>query len=144
MIFQFLFLTANLTDPCNNYTVLNDSWRYIGSSQPPVMCDTSVSWSGWYRLFINNLSAQIPDTCFDMYSCGTAVPLWISGGHPTVKDGIVNRSVCSQWCSSCCYNSYFSIRVKACPGNYSVYELISPLICSAYCVGKSINLQLLL
>ncbi|XP_056311928.1 adhesion G protein-coupled receptor E3 [Danio aesculapii] len=105
------------------------------------MCDTSVSWSGWYRLFINGLSAQIPDTCVDMYSCGTAVPLWISGGHPTVEDGIVNRSVCSQWCRDCCYNSYFSIRVKACPGNYSVYELISPLICSAYCADVHTTLE---
>ncbi|KAG1944786.1 deleted in malignant brain tumors 1 protein-like [Pimephales promelas] len=83
-------------DPCNNYTVLNDTWRSISTGYGS-MCDASVSWSGWYRLFINSTSAHIPDTCVAQYRCGTHIPLWIRGGHPTVTDGVVTRDVCGNW-----------------------------------------------
>jgi len=33
-----MFTTANLSDPCNNYTVLNDTWRSI-SNRPGSNCD---------------------------------------------------------------------------------------------------------
>ncbi|XP_067260252.1 adhesion G protein-coupled receptor E3-like [Chanodichthys erythropterus] len=128
--------TVNLSvDPCYNYTVLDEPWR-ANISQPSnsYKCDISVSWSGWYRLFINSLSAQIPDTCIANYHCGTVVPLWIRGGHPKVEDGVVTRDVCGQWNNYCCYYRSFPIKVKACPGNYYVYELVSPTICnSTYC-----------
>ncbi|XP_048051564.1 adhesion G protein-coupled receptor E3-like [Megalobrama amblycephala] len=98
------------------------------------MCDKSVSWSGWYRLFINSTSAHIPDTCVEKNSCGTVVPLWIRGGHPKVEDGVVTRDVCCNWVNYCCFNGSFPIRVKACPDNYYVYELVKPTDCdSAYC-----------
>ncbi|XP_059411027.1 pancreatic secretory granule membrane major glycoprotein GP2-like [Carassius carassius] len=121
-------------DPCYNYTVLDDPWR-ANSSQlsNSYKCDQSVTWSGWYRLFINGLSAQIPDTCVAQYSCGTNIPLWIRGGHPTVQDGVVTRDVCGHWKSYCCYYGSYPIKVKACPGSYYVYELVSPTKCSAYC-----------
>ncbi|XP_059410834.1 adhesion G protein-coupled receptor E3-like isoform X2 [Carassius carassius] len=114
-------------DPCYNYTVLDNPWR-ANSSQlsNSYKCDQSVTWSGWYRLFINGLSAQIPDTCVAEYSCGTAAPLWIRGGHPTVQDGVVTRDVCGHWISYCCYYGAYPIKVKACPGNYYVYELVCP------------------
>ncbi|XP_021333735.3 uncharacterized protein isoform X2 [Danio rerio] len=98
------------------------------------MCDRSVSWSGWYRLLINGLNAEIPDTCVEKFSCGTHAPLWIRGGHPTVEDGVVTRDVCGHWDNYCCYYGSFPIRVKACPGNYYVYELLKPTTCNlAYC-----------
>ncbi|CAM4467978.1 unnamed protein product [Leuciscus chuanchicus] len=131
-------------DPCYNYTVLNDTWRSINNGyglHSYYNCDAYVSWSGWYRLFINGLSAQIPDTCVAQYSCGTHAPLWIRGGHPTVTDGVVTRDVCGHWNNYCCYFGSFPIKVKACPGNYYVYELVSPALChSAYCADTcSIN-----
>ncbi|XP_059411026.1 uromodulin-like [Carassius carassius] len=105
------------------------------------MCDQSVTWSGWYRLFINGLSAQIPDTCVAEYGCGTNIPLWIRGGHPRVQDGVVTRDVCGHYNNYCCYYGSFPIKVKACPGSYYVYELVSPTVCySAYCADVgSIN-----
>ncbi|XDV15919.1 hypothetical protein PO909_015858, partial [Leuciscus waleckii] len=131
--------TANLSvDPCYNYTELDEPWR-ANSSQTPnsYKCDTSVSWSGWYRLFINGLNARIPNTCVEKHHCGTEVPLWIRGGHPTVTDGVVTRDVCGHWDNYCCYYGSFSIKVKACPDNYYVYELVSPTKCdSAYCAGN--------
>ncbi|XP_016118224.1 uncharacterized protein, partial [Sinocyclocheilus grahami] len=133
------FHKANLSDPCYNYTVLDDPWRAINNTHASViMCDRSVTWSGWYRLFINGLSAQIPDTCVARSSCGTTVPLWIRGGHPTVQDGVVNRDVCGHFDNYCCHIGSFPIKVKACPSNYYVYKLVSPTNCNfAYCADVS-------
>ncbi|XP_021333205.2 uncharacterized protein adgre15 [Danio rerio] len=139
LILAFLMVTpvmstaANLTDPCYNYTVLSDSWRSVNNTNNGY-CDNSVSWSGWYRLFINGLSAHIPDTCVAVFRCGTSYPLWIRGGHPTVQDGVVTRDVCGNTGGFCCYYGSYPIGVKACPGDYYVYELRSPTFCnSAYC-----------
>ncbi|KAL1250987.1 hypothetical protein QQF64_018783 [Cirrhinus molitorella] len=128
-------------DPCYNYTVLNNPWRdtTYGSGSN---CDQSVSWSGWYRLFINNVSAYIPDTCVTNGHCGTGYALWIRGGHPTVQDGVVTRDVCCYAGSYCCYYGSYPIKVKACPDNYYVYELVSPIWCnSAYCAGDYIHMS---
>ncbi|XP_050969023.1 uncharacterized protein LOC127167112 isoform X2 [Labeo rohita] len=123
-------------DPCYNYTVLDDPWRATNIYTSVDKCDQSVAWSGWYRLFINNVSTQIPDTCVAQYSCGTAAPLWIRGGHPTVQDGVVTRDVCAHWNNLCCYFGSYPIKVKACPGKYYVYELVRPTVCnSAYCAA---------
>ncbi|XP_073697996.1 uncharacterized protein [Garra rufa] len=121
-------------DPCYNYTVLDEPWRAISNTNYYYYCDNYVTWSGWYRLFINGVSAQIPDTCVSYRRCGTDIPLWISGGHPTVTDGVVTRDVCGNWDSNCCYYVSYSIKVKACSDNYYVYELVKPNYCySAYC-----------
>ncbi|XP_067225262.1 sushi, nidogen and EGF-like domain-containing protein 1 [Chanodichthys erythropterus] len=98
------------------------------------MCDAWVSWSGWYRLFIQGQSAQMPDTCVGLYHCGTSVSLWLNGGHPKVEDGVVTRGVCGSLTNNCCYFQSNPIKVKACPGNYYVYEFVKPNVCnSAYC-----------
>ncbi len=131
---------------CYNYTGLDDPWRANSSrpSNPSLMCDNTVTWNGWYRLFINGLSAQIPDICVSQYSCGTHAPLWIRGGHPTVEDGVVTRDVCGHWNNYCCYFGSFPIKVKACPGNYYVYELVRPISCHlAYCAGDYIHKRIL-
>ncbi|KTF73705.1 hypothetical protein cypCar_00048292 [Cyprinus carpio] len=124
-------------DPCYNYTVLDEPWRAINNTNASVKkCDDSVTWSGWYRLFISGLNAYIPDTCVEIYSCGTDSPLWIRGGHPTVEDGVVTRDLCGYWENYCCFFVSFPIKVKACPGNYYVYELVSPTRCPlAYCAA---------
>ncbi len=131
-------------DPCYNYIVLDNPWR-ANSSQPSnlfMMCDQSVTWSGWYRLFINGLNAQIPDTCVSQYSCGTHIALWIHSRHPKVEDGVVTRDVCGHADSYCCYYGSYPIKVKACPGHYYVYELVSPTLSyAAYCAGNYIHMS---
>ncbi|XP_050960406.1 pancreatic secretory granule membrane major glycoprotein GP2-like, partial [Labeo rohita] len=124
-------------DPCYNYTVLDNPWRATNNTYASVRyCDQSVTWSGWYRLFINNMRAQIPDTCVAWSSCGTYIGLWIRGGHPKVTSGVVTRDVCGNDGNYCCYYGSFPIKVKACPGNYYVYELVSPTLCNlAYCAA---------
>ncbi|XP_016117793.1 uncharacterized protein, partial [Sinocyclocheilus grahami] len=127
--------TAPPVDPCYNYNVLDDLWRATNNQHSSqIMCDTWVSWNGWYRLFIQGQSVQMPDTCVDELSCGTIAPLWLNGGHPTVEDGVVTRDVCGHWSNNCCYFQSNPIKVKACPGGYYVYEFVSPTTCSlAYC-----------
>uniref|UniRef100_A0A673NPU2 Uncharacterized LOC107748190 n=1 Tax=Sinocyclocheilus rhinocerous TaxID=307959 RepID=A0A673NPU2_9TELE len=127
--------TAPPVDPCYNYNVLDDPWRSTNNQHSSqIMCDTWVSWNGWYRLFIQGQSIQMPDTCVEEYSCGTHAPLWLNGGHPTVEDGVVTRDVCGHWNNDCCAFLSNPIKVKACPGDYYVYEFVSPTTCSlAYC-----------
>ncbi len=143
LIYFNIFITANLPDPCYNYTVLDNPWRAINNTHASVIsCDQSVTWSGWYRLFIKGLNAQIPDTCVALYSCGTGIALWIRGGHPTVKDGVVTRDVCGYAGGYCCFYLSNPIKVKACPGNYYVYELVHPTGCDfAYCAGNYIYMS---
>ncbi|KAL1281283.1 hypothetical protein QQF64_000086 [Cirrhinus molitorella] len=134
---------ANLSDPCYNYTVLDNSWRSTSNTDVSVRrCDRDLTWSGWYRLFINGLSAHLPDTCVASSRCGTNFPLWITDGHPTVEDGVVTRGVCGNSGTYCYYYESYPIQVKACPGNYYVYELVTPTTCNAaYCADVgSINI----
>ncbi len=143
ILIYFFFSVYPSIDPCYNYTVLDEPWRAINNTHATVIkCDRSVTWRGWYRLFLNGLSAQIPDTCVQIYSCGTNTPLWIRDGHPTVEDGIVTRDVCGHWDNYCCLYGSFPIKVKACPGNYYVYELVRPTNCNfAYCAGNYIYMS---
>ncbi|XP_057187783.1 oncoprotein-induced transcript 3 protein-like [Triplophysa rosa] len=122
------------TDPCYNYTVLNDSRRSTSYSSSPSMCDRDVNWVGWYRLYLNGQNVRMPETCVPTYRCGTDVPLWLSDGHPKPEDGVVTRDVCGHWNNHCSYYRLLSIRVKACPDNYYVYEFVTPTLhCSTYC-----------
>uniref|UniRef100_A0A673NK35 ZP domain-containing protein n=1 Tax=Sinocyclocheilus rhinocerous TaxID=307959 RepID=A0A673NK35_9TELE len=134
-----IITSAPHVDPCYNYNVLDNPWRSHHSSQ--IMCDTWVSWNGWYRLFIQGQSVQMQDTCVEEYSCGTNAPLWLNGEHPAVEDGVVTRDVCSHWDNNCCYFQSNPIKVKACPGDYYVYEFVSPTTCNlAYCAdARNIN-----
>ncbi|KTF78200.1 hypothetical protein cypCar_00047435 [Cyprinus carpio] len=143
LISSNIFITANLSDPCYNYTVLDEPWRATNNTNDSVRrCEKSVIWSGWYRLFINGLSAHIPDTCVAYGSCGSNIALWIRGGHPTVQDGVVTRDVCGYDGGYCCYYGSYPIKVKACPGNYYVYELVRPTLCYlAYCAGDYIYIS---
>ncbi|TRY56634.1 hypothetical protein DNTS_011041 [Danionella cerebrum] len=125
-------------DPCYNYNVLDDRWRATTNRYSSLTCDAWVSWSGWYRLFIQGQSVQMPDTCVPENSCGTDAPLWLSGGHPAVEDGVVTRDVCGHWNNDCCYFQSNPIQVKACPGGYYVYEFVpTPFCYTAYCAESS-------
>ncbi|KAL6482074.1 hypothetical protein MHYP_G00101540 [Metynnis hypsauchen] len=120
-------------DPCNNYTPLDQPWRATNATGLDI-CDSNFNWNGWYRLLYNGMSVRMPESCVDVSRCGTYYTLWLSGSHPQIEDGIVPRGVCGRSGSDCCYYRFIPIRVKACPGNYYVYEFVGPTICSAaYC-----------
>ncbi|XP_037399201.1 uncharacterized protein LOC108443879, partial [Pygocentrus nattereri] len=98
------------------------------------ICDSNFNWNGWYRLLYYGMSVRMPESCVNVSRCGTYTTLWLTGSHPQIEDGIVTRGVCGRSGSDCCYYRFIPIRVKACPGNYYVYEFVRPTICSAaYC-----------
>ncbi|KAL7845285.1 hypothetical protein AOLI_G00234770 [Acnodon oligacanthus] len=122
-------------DPCYNYTALDQPWRgtnEIGGFRS----DESFDGNGWYRLLYRGRSVRMPESCVNPSRCGTYFTLWLNGSHPQIEDGIVTRGVCGRRESDCCYFRFTPIRVKACPGNYYVYEFVPPSIRhSAYCAG---------
>ncbi|GAA6079843.1 uncharacterized protein LOC113638907, partial [Tachysurus ichikawai] len=121
-------------DPCKKYSSLNQDWRATNYSTKDVACDRNMQWNGWYRLFYRGRSIQIQELCVKAESCGTHSPLWLSGGHPRKRDGIVTRKVCGNWNSNCCNFKSPPIQVKACQGNYYVYKFVKPPACHlAYC-----------
>lgn len=73
--------------------------------------------------------------CVSKGRCGTFAPGWLSGTHPTLAEGAVEREVCFHWFawrSDCCLFSTF-IKVRNC-GKFYVYKLRPPPVCSLrYC-----------
>uniref|UniRef100_A0A8B9J7M9 UMOD/GP2/OIT3-like D8C domain-containing protein n=1 Tax=Astyanax mexicanus TaxID=7994 RepID=A0A8B9J7M9_ASTMX len=123
-------------DPCYNYNELDELWRATNQTNNR-WCDSSFGLDGWYRLLYDGNNIRMPESCVNQGMCGTDIPLWLTGSHPRLEDGVVSRQVCGSWYGDCCYFKSFPIQVKACPGNYYVYEFVSPVTCSsAYCAGK--------
>ncbi|KAL7856983.1 hypothetical protein SRHO_G00158820 [Serrasalmus rhombeus] len=121
-------------DPCYHYSVLDQPWRATNFSTKNVACDQKVQWKGWYRLFYHGKTIQMPERCVKMDMCGTHAPLWLLGGHPRIRDGIVTRKVCGHWNRNCCAFKSPPIQVKACKGNFYVYKFVKPQACHlAYC-----------
>uniref|UniRef100_A0AAY3ZXX1 UMOD/GP2/OIT3-like D8C domain-containing protein n=1 Tax=Denticeps clupeoides TaxID=299321 RepID=A0AAY3ZXX1_9TELE len=127
-------------DPCVNYTSLDQPWRATNYSTKSVLyCDNSVNWNGWYRLLYNGMNALMPESCVPINHCGTSAPLWITSAHPQVGDGVVSRAVCGNWNGNCCQFKPPSIQVKACVGNYYVYQFVKTGACDlAYCAGNNL------
>uniref|UniRef100_A0A3B3V8P8 UMOD/GP2/OIT3-like D8C domain-containing protein n=1 Tax=Poecilia latipinna TaxID=48699 RepID=A0A3B3V8P8_9TELE len=124
-------------DPCATYTVVNDAWRSTeNTDQTIIHCDQNIVWSGWYRFYLGQTSAQIPEKCVAERRCGTNISLWINGAHPVQLNEIVTRSVCNSWSGSCCHFASSTIQVKLCSGYY-IYKLQQPSSCTlAYCTGS--------
>uniref|UniRef100_A0A8C9YL74 ZP domain-containing protein n=1 Tax=Sander lucioperca TaxID=283035 RepID=A0A8C9YL74_SANLU len=129
--------TERCADPCEHYTVLNDDWRATNNTSNQILhCDRDINWNGWYRMFLGQTSAHIPEKCVGENKCGTHASMWITEPNPTQSDEIVIRTVCNAWRGSCCYFTSNTIHVKLCYGNYYVYKLVRPSTCNlAYCAG---------
>ena len=117
---------------CSNYRWLNEADRnknYRGVSK----CDRGLS-KAWYR-FGGAAGRQMPTQCVPVNQCGTHAPGWLTGGHPSVGQGVVQRRVCFHWSRSCCRWS-LNIRVQNC-GAFFVYELSRPPACNLRFCGDS-------
>uniref|UniRef100_A0A096MC79 UMOD/GP2/OIT3-like D8C domain-containing protein n=1 Tax=Poecilia formosa TaxID=48698 RepID=A0A096MC79_POEFO len=125
-----------ILDPCATHTVLNDAWRSTENTDFSALhCDQYIAWSGWYRFYLGQTSAQIPEKCIAERRCGTVAPLWINGTHPVQLNEIVTRTVCNAWVDSCCLFPTHTIQIKRCYGYY-VYKLQQPSVCwTAYCTA---------
>lgn len=122
-------------DPCYHHFVLNDTWRSVDNTDSTVLhCDSSLS-AGWYRLFLGQSNAHVPEACVASGRCGTHGSMWITEPHPTQLNEIVTCSVCGSWLNKCCYGSAPPIQIKLCYGYY-VYKLTKPGSCYyTYCAG---------
>ncbi|XP_021376208.1 pancreatic secretory granule membrane major glycoprotein GP2-like [Mizuhopecten yessoensis] len=124
--------TSNL---CNTFTVLpNTQTRsiYNTADHTPVnpICDDKLI-PGWYAF---EYSASIPTSCPQTFSCGTLLPVWMNGSHPSATEGPVTRKMCvnAGFDTSCC-SSKFDIGVKNC-GTFMIYYLNPTPGCPiAYC-----------
>ncbi|KAI4889598.1 hypothetical protein NFI96_001492, partial [Prochilodus magdalenae] len=119
-------LNSSPPDPCNNYISLDQPWRANNETGLNI-CDSDFSWDGWYRFFYSGMNIRMSESCVPSYRCGTYYSMWLKGPHPKIEDGVVTRQVCGNAGSDCCYYGSTSVRVKACPGNYYVYELVRPV-----------------
>ncbi|CAH3133263.1 unnamed protein product [Porites lobata] len=120
---------GNTCTECQNYGSLNSYTRKITYSSGG-HCDNGIG-PGWFR-FEGSAGTRMPTSCPPYYRCGTYATGWLNGGHPTVADGQVSRTVCFHWTSSCCEWST-NIKVRNC-GSYYVYYLSGTPTCSLrYC-----------
>ena len=112
-------------DGCNNYTVLSEADRAQGHIviNRNYRCDRDDLVPGWYR-FQGAAGDRMASKCVPINHCGTEIPGWLSGAHPTVSEGVVTRGVCFSSLYHCC-DWFQNIRVNNC-GTYFVYELPRP------------------
>ena len=118
---MFLHVDDDLgEDGCTNYTVLSEANRAQGNAQPPHNRGDWDLGNGWYR-FQGAAGDRMLDKCVPPYRCGTKIPGWLNGSHPTATEGDVARTVCFSGFSNCCWQSAV-IKVKNC-SSYYVYQL---------------------
>ena len=120
---------------CFKYRLLDESNRaQTYNKSTPVLCDSALS--GWYR-FSGAAGSHMADSCVLHKHCGTDAPGWLSGGHPAVADGAVQRKVCFRGRSKCC-SWQIDISVRNCGGFY-VYQLKRPPHCNFRYCGNGIS-----
>ncbi len=128
-------------DPCEHYIVLNDTWRstnYTVDGNPH--CDNDyLAYQGWYRLFLGQNNAHIPESCVEENRCGTNYPIWMKTPHPTQSDEIESCILCTSK-GHCCSVQDHRCDVKLCYGNYYVYKLWNHELSDCnftYCAGNN-------
>jgi len=135
MFFFFFFYLA-----CSNYKTLSEADREKGFSNSAVRkCDRFNFPKTWYR-FTGSAGQQMPTQVVPINHCGTHAPGWLTGGHPTVAQGVVFRRVCFHWAfrnfnSNCLWS--VNIRVQNC-GDFFVYELPRTPTCNLRYCGENL------
>ncbi|XP_046843367.1 uncharacterized protein LOC124437433 [Xenia sp. Carnegie-2017] len=101
------------------YKWLKESTRRYDYTSPGYYCDQSLS--GWHR-FGGSAGTQMFSGCIkDGKQCGTQATGYLTGGHPGVNDGIVERTVCFSFNTKCCMWRR-TIKVLNC-GSFYVYKI---------------------
>ena len=127
------------------YTTINDIRRSTKFRVKPnsKICDRNfIKDDNWYR-FDSVAGNTIPNHNPDNGFCGTFVPIWFKGIHPTQDNVVTDAKACAAIPfrrPSGCGISY-DIKVIKC-GSFYLYRLKEPKQCDlGYCAGKiaSIN-----
>ena len=126
------------THVCLNYNELNSPTRRSSYAiKSPRYCDTVIrrDWksTGWYRI-TGEAGTKLIDSPVDDSHCGTYGTGWLSGGHPTVAEGEVIRTVYFKFDGKDNYmNQNVDIKIVNCNTHY-VYYLVHTKSCSyGYC-----------
>ena len=126
----FLILAVS---ECNQYKFLNDSDRRNDFGRGK-KCDRNLK-EDWYR-FSAGAGTSIATQCIPgAQRCGTDLPGWMDGAHPTVDEGVVSRKVCFSGYRNCCYHNVM-INVRNC-SSFFVYRLKPLSYCNSRYCGKS-------
>ena len=151
MLLSFLFglivlfcddVRTQTTQFCDvvQYTFINSTNRSAAFiSTQPYTCDRGVIKNDhWYR-FYSLAGNTMPTANPGLRRCGTYVPIWFQGTHPTTENIVAEAKACAPVPFTFpvgCGVSY-DIKVVKCPGDFYVYRLKEPMQCSlAYCAGK--------
>ncbi|KXJ26046.1 Uromodulin [Exaiptasia diaphana] len=120
-------------DPaCSGYSNLTDQTRNVNSGvASPPKCDTAIGESTWYR-FLSPAGVRMPTSCTPADRCGATATGWLNGQHPTVEQGVVDRTVCFNWNSNCCFGQK-TIKVRNCAGGFYTYKFKRVNPCLRYC-----------
>ena len=102
---------------CRNYGGLTSGNRRTSHGYG-YYCDRSLG-PGWFR-FYGSAGTRMATSCPSHQHCGAYYPGWLSGGHPSVADGQVTRTVYFRTYSTCYYYST-SIKVRNCVSYYVYY-----------------------
>ena len=126
----FLILAVS---ECNQYKFLNDSDRRNDFGRGK-KCDRNLT-EDWYR-FSAGAGTSVATQCIPGgLICGTNLPGWMDGAHPTVDEGVVSRKVCFHGFYDCCYR-HIMINVRNC-SSFFVYRLKPVQYCNSRYCGKS-------
>ena len=129
-------LQAKQASECEDgkYTIINDPRRSTANKEGNLCDKHLIKDNKWYR-FISVAGGEMPTKALDLNSCGTKIPIWMRGTHPSVEQGAVSRTACAKpFPSDKCVEQY-NITVRNCTGFY-IYQLKEPTECySAYCAG---------
>ena len=141
VLFYFLVLHwINAIDAsCSHitYTTISDIRRSTAYNSTHDLCDRGKITDGlWYR-FISPAGDRMPEFNPGILHCGTYIPIWLNGDHPTSVGVKVDRIACAtipwKWPPGC--GEWFNIKVINC-GSFFLYQLKEPKYCTyAYCVG---------
>ena len=118
MLSCFFFLSCSIAIECTNHTVLNEASRSRFFTNYVHASDTLLK--GWFT-YNGSAGTRMATTCVPADHCGTFVPGWLVGNHPSVDEGLVVRSVCLSKSQVCCMTSV-SVLVRNCSG-FFVYKL---------------------
>ncbi|XP_028412382.1 uncharacterized protein LOC114535203 isoform X1 [Dendronephthya gigantea] len=140
-----VYRSESISSNCygTHYKIINDLRRstgYVSNNSKAYLCDRQLlENNAWYRFSMDS-EGKMPTTKPKVGSCGTYIPMWMNGIHPTIHDGIVLRKVCANlphvYPFGCGYS--LRIRVRNCSGYY-IYQLKDPKKCFlAYCAGSKV------
>ena len=124
---------------CTVYNELYLPTRKFSSPQK-LKCDCDCiyrreDWkgTGWYRI-TGGAGTQLADFVVDKKHCGTGATGWMEGGHPTVSQGEVTRTVNFNYFGNEAFKTT-RIRVINCYTHYVYYLEDTPECYLGYCTA---------